>query len=94
MPVEEIIKELKKQDKIISLAQLEKERLYKQLENAGADEYDWISVKQASRILGVSECLIYQKINSGKLQTKRINTAIRIRKSEILEIDDKVRKCE
>ena len=58
MPVEEIIKELKKQDKIITEAQKEKMKLYELLENAG------------------------------ELETKHIKSAVRVRKSEILKIND------
>lgn len=89
MPVEEIIKDMKKQDKIIIDALKEKQKLYEQLASAGNEDYDWISVKQAARILDISEGVIYYKINNGELQTKRIKSAIRVRKSEILAIDDK-----
>ena len=88
MPVEEIIKELKKQDKIISEAQKEKMKLYELLENAGAEEYDWITVQAAAKIIGVSICTIYNKVNAGELETKHIKSAVRVRKSEILKIND------
>lgn len=89
MPVEEIIKELKKQDRIIDEAQKTKRELYTQLENAGKEEYDWISVQAAARLIDVSVYTIYNKINSGSLKTKRINSSIRVSKKEILGIDDR-----
>lgn len=89
MPVEEIIKELKRQDQIIDEALKNKKELYAKLENAGKEEYDWISVKAAAKLIDVSICTIYNKINCGALKTKHIGSSIRVSKKEILEIDDK-----
>ncbi len=89
MPVEEIIKEIKRQDKIIDEAQKAKRSLYEKLEKAGSEDYDWISVSQASKLINVSVYTIYTKINNGKLNTKYIGSSVRVRKSEVLAIDDK-----
>lgn len=89
MPVEEIIKELKRQDKIIGDALNIKRELYERLEKAGTEDYDWISVQAAAQILGVSVGTVYNKINNGKLQTRRIESSVRVRKSQIMQIDDK-----
>ena len=89
MPVEEIIKELKKQDRIIDEAQKTKKELYQKLESAGKEDYDWISVQAAAKLIDVSVYTIYNKINRGALKTKHINSAIRVSKKEILQIDDK-----
>lgn len=89
MPVEEIISEIRKQEKIINDAQKTKESLYQKLLNSGTEDFDLISVKEASRILGVSLGTIYNKVNSGELRTKRIGSAIRVFKSDILKIDDR-----
>lgn len=89
MPVEEIIKELKKQDRIIDDALKAKKELYAKLETAGKEDYDWISVQAAAKLIDVSVYTIYNKINSGTLKTKHINSAIRVSKKEILQIDDK-----
>lgn len=89
MPVEEIIKELKRQDKIIGDALNIKRDLYERLEKAGTEDYDWITVQSAALILGVSVGTIYNKINSGKLQTRHIESSVRVRKSQILQIDDR-----
>ena len=89
MPVEEIIRELKKQDKIIDEAQKTKRELYQKLESCGKEEYDWITVQAAAKLIDVSVCTIYNKINSGALKTKHINSSVRVSKKQILEIDDK-----
>lgn len=89
MPVEDIIKEIQKQDKIIDDAQKVKRGLYEKLESAGSEDYDWISVQVAARLINVSVYTIYTKINNGKLKTKHIGSSIRVRKSEVLAIDDK-----
>lgn len=88
MPVEEIIKELKKQDKIIDEALKTKRGLYEKLETVGTEEYDWISVQAAANILGVSVGTIYAKINNGSLTVKHILSSKRVRKSEVLAIND------
>ena len=86
---EEIIEEIRKQEKIINEAQRVKEGLYQKLIESGTEGYDFISVKQAARILDVSLGTIYHKINRGELKTKHIGSSIRVSKSEILQIDDK-----
>lgn len=88
MPVEEILKEIKRQDKIIDEAQKAKRSLYEKLENAGSEDYDWISVQSAAKLIDVSVCTIYTKINNGKLNTKHICSSVRVSKSEVLAIDD------
>ena len=89
MPVEEIIKELKKQDRIIDDAQKVKKELYAKLESAGNEDYDWITVQTAARLIDVSVCTIYNKINARALKTKHIGSAVRVSKQEVMAIDDK-----
>ena len=86
MPVEEIISEIRKQENIINEAQKTKESLYQKLLNSGTEDFDLISVKEASRILGVSLGTIYNRINSGELKSKRIGSVIRVSKSDILKL--------
>ena len=86
MPVEEIISEIRKQERIINEAQKTKESLYQKLLNSGTEDFDLISVKEASRILGVSLGAIYHWINSGELKSKRIGSVIRVFKSDILKM--------
>ena len=84
MPVEEIITAIRKQEEIINEAQKTKESLYQKLLNSGTEDFDLISVKEASRILGVSLGTIYNRINNGELKSFRVGTVIRIKKSELL----------
>ena len=88
MPVEEIISEIRKQEKIINDAQRAKESLYQQLLNSGTEDFDLVSVKEASRILNVSLGTVYNKINAGELKTKRIRNVIRLYKSDLVKIND------
>jgi len=85
MPVEEIVSEIRKQEKIINEAQRTKETLYQKLLNSGTEDFDLISVKEASRILDVSLGTIYNQINSGYLRTKKIGSVIRVYKSDLLK---------
>ena len=89
MPVEEIIKEIKKQDEIIDQAQQKKKELYNKLDRAGLEDYDWITVQKAARISSISASTLYYKINRGELQTKYIGSSVRIRESEVLTINDR-----
>ena len=84
MPVEEIISEIRKQEQIINEAQKTKESLYQKLLNSGTEDFDLISVKEASRILGVSLGTIYNRVNSGELRSFKIGTVIRVYKSDLL----------
>ena len=90
MPVEEIISEIRKQERIINDAQKTKESLYQKLLNAGTEDFDLISVKEASRILNVSLGTVYNKINANELRTKRIGSVIRVFKSDILKLGERM----
>ena len=87
MPVEEIISEIRKQENIINEAQKAKESLYQKLLNSGTEDFDLISVKEASRILGVSLGTIYNRISAGEYKTKKIGTVIRVFKSDIFKTE-------
>ena len=86
MPVEEIISEIRKQEKIINDAQKTKESLYQKLLNSGTEDFDLISVKEASRILNVSLGTIYNRINNGELKSRKIGSVIRVSKSDLLKL--------
>lgn len=83
---EEIIQEIKRQDKQIDECQSKKRELFKMLEEA---DDDFISVKSAARMLDVSEGTLYNRINSGILKSKRIGAVLRVRKSDVLAINDR-----
>ena len=86
MPVEEIISEIRKQEKIINDAQKTKESLYQKLLDSGTEGFDLISVKEAARILGVSLGTIYNRINNGELKSRKIGSVIRVSKSDLLKL--------
>lgn len=67
MPVEEIIKELSEQKKIIADAQKKQNELVEALISANEKEWDLISVNKASQKSGLSVTTIYRLINTKKL---------------------------
>lgn len=83
MQIEEIVSQIRKQERIINDAQKTKEQLYEQLLEADEKNYDLITVKQASRMLNVSVGLIYQKITSGDIKAQRIGSAIRLSRKAV-----------
>ena len=48
-----------------------------------------VSVKKASEILGVSLGMIYKKIEAGKLEVKLIGSKKFVKKSAIMELNEK-----
>lgn len=68
MPVEEIIKELDEQKKIIFSAQKRQTELENMLISAKDEDWDLISVSKASQKSGLSYSTIYRFINTGKLK--------------------------
>ena len=89
MPVEEIIKEYDKNEKEILALIGRQSALIEKIRNANKDEYEWISVKEASSMLGISKDVIYAKINTGKLNAKFIGTKRFVKKSECVKINDR-----
>ena len=83
MQIEEIVKEIKRQERIINDAQKTKAELYEQLLETNEKSFDLITVKQASKMLNVSVGLIYQKITSGELKAQRIGSAIRLSRKAV-----------
>ena len=84
MPVEDIIAEIRREEKIINEAQKRKEVLYDKLLKSSDDDFDFVSVKEAARLLDVSLGTIYNQINSGKIRVEKIGSVMRIRKSELV----------
>lgn len=68
MPVEEIIKELDEQTKLIESAQKRQKELMNQLISANDKDWDLVSVPKASQKSGLSISTIYRLINSGKIK--------------------------
>lgn len=68
MPVEEIIKELDEQKRIILAAQKKQSELMDALISANDKEWDYISVSKAASKSGLSASTIYRFIQAGKLK--------------------------
>lgn len=68
MPVEEIIKELDEQGKLIDSALKKRDELIDQLVKAKDEDWDLISVSKAAQKSGLSYSTIYRFINTGKLK--------------------------
>lgn len=89
MAVEDIVAEIRRQERIINAAQKEKERLYDRLLSCDDEDYELISVKEAAKKLSVSLSTVYEMVRSGRIKAKYIGSAIRVYKSEVMAIDDK-----
>lgn len=88
MPVEDIVGEIRKQERIINDAQKAKDRLYDELLAAGSKGYELMSVKEAARLLGVGVSTVYSRVNSGSLRAKRIGSSVRVYRDDVLAIND------
>lgn len=88
--VEDIIHQIDKNNDTISSLLLDNRALAKELKELPKQEWDWISVSQASKILDISPAKIYSRVNSGKLTTRHIDSKVYVNKTEILAINDKV----
>lgn len=89
MPIEEIVEKIEVQKQVIQNALNETDRLVQELSNSHYQEYDWVSVKKASKLLDISVNVIYNKIKDGKLEIKTIGTKKYVKRSEIVKINDK-----
>lgn len=89
MPVEEIKKQIEEQTEIIANATRRISELSEKMALSEAEEYDWICVKSAAELIGVSVPVIYQKINSNKLTCRHINSKKFVKRSEVIKLDDR-----
>lgn len=92
MPIEELINEYEKQEKIILSALKNQKEILAQIESSKDEEYDWISVKSAAQKLEISLPVLYNKINKGELSVKYIESKKYVKKSELFKINDKYSK--
>lgn len=88
MAITEIIEKIRTNNKKIRELSAENDSLNAQLEGANFEDWDWISVKKAADSIGLSVGFIYNKINEGKLSTKRFGAKICVKASEIKEMND------
>ena len=89
MPVELIRREYETQKKIIATALRKQDELIAKMMNAPSEDYDWMSIPEAARRVGVSYCTIKRKIDNGQLHSKHIASKTFVRWSEVSAIDDK-----
>lgn len=82
MRVEEIIAKYEKN-------LTEQQELLQQLKNCDDNSWDWVCVKRASEKLGLTVNLIYGKIRTGKLQTKKFNGKTLVSVKELQAINDR-----
>ena len=91
MPVEEIIKELEEQKRIIHSAQERQSELEGMLISAKDKEWDLISVNKAAAKSGLSATTIYRFINAGKLKCVHKGALKYVSSSELEALDDRYR---
>lgn len=92
MEVAETLSNIEKIDKSILKLQKERSVLFQSLKTAGSDDWDWITVKQACAITGLSPATIYARINNGLLTTKHIGAKVLISKNQLFRTDDNYRQ--
>lgn len=85
----EILDEIEKLSRAEEKIRFKKNALIESLRHLGEEDWDWIPIKQASILLSMSDSFVYQKANEGKISSKYIGSGLRVRRSEIMEIDDK-----
>jgi excisionase family DNA binding protein len=85
----EILDELARLSSEERKIQSRRDELMESLRHAGEEEWDWISVKEAASLLQMSTCYVYNQVNAGVLSTKRLGSVVRVRKSEVMAINDK-----
>ena len=73
----------------ITKSVLEVSQLEKQLVNLPKEDWDWVSVKRASAISELSDATIYARINSHRLECRRVNSKIFVRLSQLEKINDR-----
>lgn len=88
--VDEIIHEIEKNNRLMGSLLTENRQLAKELKERPVEDWDWIPVATACKLWDISPAKLYQKINAGKLQTKRFDSKIYVSKSEVIAINDKV----
>lgn len=89
MPVEEIIREIDEQKKIISDAQKKQDELLKSLISAKDEDWDLVTVQKAAEKSGLSVPTIYRFINSGKLRCTHKGSRKYVSSRELESLDDK-----
>lgn len=63
-------------------------RLSKELENLDKENWEWVTVRKASEVTGLSQAYLYNRINQGKLETRRVSAKIFVNLEELRRIND------
>ena len=88
MAVENILKEIEKEQKAIMQSNKKILDLVQELRQAPFEDYDFMDVKTASQKVGMSVCWIYNKINNGQLKAIRKGAKIFVSAKELMAMND------
>lgn len=88
--VEDIIHQIDKNNESISELLVDNRKLARELKELPKQDWDWISVSNASKLFDMCPAKIYERVNSGKISSKHIGSKIYVSKSEIMAINDEV----
>lgn len=89
MTASEIVKELASLQTDEEKIHRKRQELLQVLSSLPEEEWDWVPVSEAARMIKRSVGLVYRLVNSGKLETKYIGSCVNVRKSELMAYDDK-----
>lgn len=88
MLAETLISEYEKNIEEQKALTVKQEEILNKLKTCTEEEWDWVSVKKASSHFDMSINMIYQKINSGAIHSKRFNNKILVSMKELNQIND------
>ena len=88
MEAEVLISNIRKKLSEIDTNRTQVEQMLNELSHLPAEEWDWISVAHASKETGISVSTLYNKINNGSLECKKIESKRLVRMSDIMAIND------
>ena len=89
--IEQVIDEIKKNNIVMANLLKENVKLAQELEDRPDEEWDWIPLSTASKILNISYPNVFNRYQSGKFKkVRRIGNKIYVSMAEIKQIDDKV----
>ena len=89
MTTELLIDAIHNKNKEIRQSLYEIDKLIEKLENANAEEWDWVSVKKAADTIGVCPATLYSTINTGSLDCKYIGSKKLVSMSQVKNINDR-----
>lgn len=84
----ELLKEMESERKKIQNSAKRLGELQAELDKCDMEEWDWISVPTASKLINVNVQSIYNKINKAELRVKYFGAKMFVSKKEILNLND------